>query len=139
VLSDLAESQVRNIMETLATGDAGDLSKLKDDKFEMHFDYLRWPLIARIMPTHPAVYTTYSMEEQKCHLGAMLLLRSTVKRRPTRFTLNKWGNSTRRRYSSGGTGQAVHVSYRVTILLASIKPYLDIISLFIESKRRFQY
>lgn len=49
-MSDLPESQTQNVIETLATGDAGDLTTQKDDKFEMRFDYLGWPLIARVVP-----------------------------------------------------------------------------------------
>jgi len=39
-MSDLPESQTRNVIETLATSDTGDLTTPKDVKFEMHFDCL---------------------------------------------------------------------------------------------------
>jgi len=98
-MSDLPESQTRNVIETLATGDTGDLTTPKDDKFEMHFDYLDWPLVARVVPhssgsLHMQLMgrvgrLPYSMEGQNRRLGAMMLLRSTVKRRPTRFAVTK--------------------------------------------------
>ena len=87
-MSDLPESQTQDVIETLATGDAGDLTTQKDDKFEMHFDYLGWPLIAHIVPhssgsLHMQLMgrvgrLPYSMERQNLRLGAMMLPRSKV-------------------------------------------------------------
>ena len=85
-MSDLPKSQIRDVIETLATGNTGDLTKLKDDKIEIHFDYLGWPLIARIVPHSSGSLNMqlmgrvgrlpYSMERQTRRLGAMMLLRS---------------------------------------------------------------
>ena len=91
-MSDLPESQTRNVIETLTTGDTCDVTTPKDDKFEMHFDYLGWPFITRVAPHSSGILhmqlmgrvgrLRYSMEGQNHRLGAMMLLRSTVKRRP---------------------------------------------------------
>lgn len=148
-MSDLPESQTQNVIETLATGDAGDLTTPKDDKFEMRFDYLGWPLIAHIVPhSSGSVHMQlmgrvgrlpYSMEGQNRRLGPMMLLSSTVKRRPTRFAVTKNGEVV----LAGDIRVAAPITPHtlitaVTILLASIKPYLDIFPFFIESERRSQ-
>ena len=133
----------------MATGDTGDLTTPKDDKFEMHFDYLGWPLIARVMPhssgsLHMQLMgrvgrLPYSMEGQNRRLGAMMLLSSTVKRRPTRFAVTKNGEvalAGEIRVAAPITPHTLITA--VTILLARIKPYLDIFPFFIESDRRSQ-
>ena len=55
----------------------------------------------------------------------MMLLRSTAKRRPTRFALTRNGDIT----------LAGDLEVAVTTLLASIKPYFDLFPLFIDSYR----
>ncbi len=115
----------------------------------MHFDYLGWPLIARVVPhssgsLHMQLMgrvgrLPYSMEGQNRRLGPMMLLSSTVKRRPTRFAVTKNGEVV----LAGDIRVAAPITPHtlitaVTILLASIKPYLDIFPFFIESERRSQ-
>lgn len=149
-MSDLPGSQSQNFVETLAEGDAVNLPQPKNDKFEMRFDYLGWPLIARIEQhssgsLHMQLLgrvgrLPYSIEGKNRRLGAIMLLRSTAKRRPTRFALTKSGEVV----LAGDIRVAAPITPRtlitaITILLASIKPYLDVFPLFIESERRSQH
>jgi hypothetical protein len=81
----------------------------------------------------------YSMEGQNHRLGAMMLPRSTVKRRPTRFALTKNGEVALADDIRVATPITPHTLITaVTILLASNKPYLDIFPFIIESERRYQ-
>ena len=149
-MSDLPKPRTLNVIKTQATGDTGDLTTPKDDKFEMHFNYLGWPLIARIVPhslgsLHTQVMgrvgrLPYSMERQNRRLGAMMLLRSKVKRRPTQFAVTKNGETALAgdiRVASPITPHTLITA--VTILLAIIKLYLDIFPFFIESEQRSQF
>lgn len=149
-MAAVPDSEAPSVIETLAAGETASLTKPKNEKFEMHFDFLGWPLIARVVP-HPSGSLhmqligkvgrlPYSIEGQNRRLGAMMLLRSTAKRRPTRFAVTKNGEVA----LAGDIRVAAPVTpttliTAVAILLASIKPYLDIFPLFIETERRPQH
>jgi hypothetical protein len=65
------------------------LKKPKDDKFEMYFNYLGWPLIAQIMPNPSSSLhmqlmgqvgsSPYSLEGNDRHHGTNQLLLSMAK------------------------------------------------------------
>ncbi len=82
----------------------------------------------------------YSIEGRERRIGAMMLLRSTAKRRPTRFAVTRNGEVA----LAGDIRVAAPVTPKtlitaVSILLASVKPYLDIFPLFINVERGPQH
>ena len=75
----------------------------------------------------------FSAEGREQRIGAIMLLRSTAKHRPTRFALTRNGDIA----LAGDLGVAAPVTptkliAAITTLLASIKPFLDLFSLFID-------
>lgn len=146
-MSDVADSSEGNVIEKLASPAGTALVPAEDDEFELRFNYLGLPLIAKLVP-HPSGTLhmqlmgkvgriPFSAEGRERRIGAMLLLRSTAKRRPTRFALTRQGD-----IALAGDVEVVapvtptSLITAVTTLLASIKPYLDIFPFFIETDRR---
>ena len=82
----------------------------------------------------------YSIEGRERPIGAVMLLRSTAKRRLTRFAVTHNGEVA----LAGDIRVAARVTPKtlitaVSVLLASIKPYLDIFPLFINLERGPQH
>jgi hypothetical protein len=136
-----------SILEKIPPSDATEMVPVPDDKFELRFDYLGWPLIARLTPhasgsLHMQLLgkvgrVPFSAEGKERRIGAMMLLRSTMKRRPTRFAVTKSGE-----VALAGDIEVVapvtpaKVITVITTLLASVKPYLDLFPLFVDSNKR---
>ena len=145
-MSDTSVIEAAGTIEKLASSEGSELVEVEDEKFELHFDYLGWPLIARITPHESGSLhmqllgkvgrLPFSAEGRARRIGAMMLLRSTAKRRPTRFALTRNGDIA----LAGDLEVAAPVTQTklitaVTTLLASIKPYLDLFPLFVDSYR----
>lgn len=136
-----------SILEKIAPSDATEMVPVAEDKFELRFDYLGWPLIARLTPhasgsLHMQLLgkvgcVPFSAEGRERRIGAMMLLRSTMKRRPTRFAVTKSGE-----VALAGDIEVVapvtptKVITAITTLLASVKPYLDLFPLFVDTDKR---
>ena len=123
---------------------------MEDEKFELHFDYLGWPLIALINPHESGSLhmqllgkvgrLPFAAEGRERRIGAIMLLRSTAKRQPIRFALTHNGDTA----LAGDLGAAAPVTptkliAAIKTLLASIKPLFDLFPLFIDSYRHPPY
>ena len=49
-MSDTSFIEAARTIKKLASSEFSELVEVEDEKFELHFDYLGWPLIARITP-----------------------------------------------------------------------------------------
>ncbi len=49
-MSELSNSQESGVIEKLSSGEAGALVEQTEERFEMRFNYLGWPLIVRLVP-----------------------------------------------------------------------------------------
>ena len=49
-MSDTSVIEAAGTIEKLASSECSELVEVEDENFELHFDYLGWPLIARIKP-----------------------------------------------------------------------------------------
>ena len=54
-MSDTSFIEAAGTIKKLASSEFSVLVEVEDEKFELHFDYLGWPLIARITPHDPEV------------------------------------------------------------------------------------
>ena len=49
-MSELSNSHDGSVIEKLSSGEAGALVEQTEERFEMRFNYLGWPLIVRLIP-----------------------------------------------------------------------------------------
>ena len=144
-MSDTSVIEAAGTFEKLASSECSELVEVEDEKFELHLDYLGWPLIARITPHESGSLhmqllgkvgrLPFAAEGRERRIGAIMLLRSTAKRQPIRFALTRNGDTA----LAGDLGAAAPVSTKliaaITTLLASSKPFLDLFPIFIDSYR----
>ena len=145
-MSDTSVIEAAGTIEKLASSECSELVEVEDEKFELRFDYLGWPLIALITPHESGTLhmqlpdkvgrLPFAAEGRERRIGAIMLSRSTAKRQPIRFTLTRNGDTA----LAEDLGAAVPVTptkliAAITTPLASIKPFLDLFQLFIDSYR----
>ena len=145
-MSDTSIIEAAGTIKKLASSECSELVEVEDEKFEFHFDYLGWPLIARITPYEPGSLhmqllgkvdlLSFATKGREWRIGAIMLLRSTAKRQPIRFALTRNGDTA----LTGDVGAAAPVIptkliAAIPTILASIKPFLDLFPLFIDSYR----
>ncbi|MEC8371390.1 MAG: hypothetical protein VXZ99_11300 [Pseudomonadota bacterium] len=145
-MSDTSFIEAAGTIKKLASSEFSVLVEVEDEKFELHFDYLGWPLIARITPHESGSLhmqllgkvgrLSFAAEGRERRIGAIMLLRSTAKCQPIRFALTRNGDTA----LTGDVGAAAPVIptkliAAIPTLLAGIKPLLDLFPLFIGSYR----
>jgi len=91
-MSDTSFIEAARTIKKLASSEFSELVEVEDEKFELHFDYLGWPLIARITPHESGSLhmqllgkvgrLSFAAEGRERRIGAIVLLRSTAKRQP---------------------------------------------------------
>ena len=145
-MSDTSVIDAAGTIEKLASSECSVLVEVEDEKFELHFDYLGWPLIARITPHESGSLhmqllgkvgrLPFAAEGRERRIGAIMLLRSTAKCQPIRFALTRNGDTA----LAGDVGAAALVTptkliAAITTLMASIKSFLDLFPLFFDPYR----
>ncbi len=91
-MSDTSFIEAAGTFEKLASSECSELVEVEDEKFELHLDYLGWPLIARITPHESGSLhmqllgkvgsLPFAAEGRERRNSAIMLLRSTAKRQP---------------------------------------------------------
>ena len=145
-ISDTSVIEAAGTIEKLASYECSALVEVEDEKFELHFDYLGWPLIALITPHESGSLhmqllgkvgrLPFATEGRERRIGAIMLLRSTAKCQPIRFALTRNGDiALAGDLEVAAPVTAAKLIAAVTNLLTSIKPNLKLCPLFIDSYR----